>query len=185
MSTPTFDVKAWKVKILAFIKAGRITIHDHEVRADKKETLLGSCPVMHAKDADLEALALIHEPVGGASYVTASTNTSYQGAVGTSHRNLVRPTNPKKKAIGFKECAKELGFEAPAFWDKHRYGGSQELDAVIRDCNKRIKEIDSVEFPKAIEAGDKAIAKALVVEKAELATTKANREFDMAFGDTD
>ena len=30
MSTPTFDVKAWKVKILAFIKSGRITIHDHE-----------------------------------------------------------------------------------------------------------------------------------------------------------
>lgn len=175
-------LKSWKERILAFIKSGRILIHSHEVRADRKETNLGSCPVMHAKEGDLEALALIHEAVGGAAYITSSVNTSYQGAVGTSHRNLVRPNNDKRKAIKFTDCAVELGFEAPAFYLKHRYGGSQEVDSILRDCNKRLKEIDA-EFNTARDAGDKVTAKALVVEKAELHKVKADREFDISFGD--
>ena len=177
-------LQAWKDKVLSFIKGGRIIIHSHEVRADRKDTLLGSCPVMHAKDGDLEALALIHEAVGGASYITSSVNTSYQGAVGTSHRNLVRPQNSKRVPVKFEACAKELGFQAPAFWDSHRYGGSQEVDGVLRDCNKRLKEIDA-EFKVAVDAGDKVTAKALVVERADLHKVKADREFDLSFGDTE
>jgi len=182
MSTKVDDtIKAWMEKVLAFVKAGRILILSHEVRADSKKTLLGDTPVFQAKDGDLEALALIHEPVGGAVYITSTVNTGYRGSVGTSNRNLIQ--NDKRTDIKtLEESSKELGFVAPAFYLNHRYGDSQETDAVIRECNKRLRELDK-EWAVAVEANDKAKAKAIIKEQAEVNATKADRELDIKFAE--
>ena len=164
-----------------FVKSGRILVHQHEVRADNKETLLGTAPVYHASEGDLEALSLIHDKVGGSKYITATVNTSYQGAVGTSIRNLVRPTNKKKDAITFDEALVNIGLVKPALYTNHKYGSTQETDAILRDCNKRIREIDS-ELAEAKQAKDRDRIKDLFKEEEEVRRTKRDREMEIEFG---
>lgn len=166
-------------RIEEMVKAGRITIHTQEVRADKKETLLGSAPVYHAVDGDLEALSLIHERVGGATYVTRTVNADFNSTVSTSVRNYVRhPKEPVKIDVALKD---KLGLEGDAFYSKLRYGSFQEVDSVLRECNKRLKEIDD-ELKECKATGNREGAKALFKEQSDVERTKSERNFDIQFG---
>jgi hypothetical protein len=177
-------VEAWIKAVGDFIKQGSIFVHQHEVRADRKDTVLGTVPVLHAQEGNLEALALIHEPVGGASYITSTVNTNYHGAVGTALRNRMRPNNPKKVALNFADSLADLGFQEPAFYTLLNYGSSQELDAIIKDCNRKLKDLDA-EWSEAKANKDKARLKAIIKERADINKVKSEREIEIELGLTD
>lgn len=167
-------------RIGEFVKAGRIYVHQQEVRADNKQTLLGSAPVYHATDGDLEALSLIHEPVGGPTFITRSVNTDFSGIVGTSARNYTRhPKNP----VSFSEALKDkMGLTGEALYTALRYGTFQEADPVLKDINRRLKEIETEELPKAKENRDKATAEKLFSEIADLQAKASRRKYEIDFG---
>lgn len=176
----TIDWKDIGKRISEFVKAGRIFVHSQQVRADRGETLLGDAPVYWASDGDLEALSLIHEPVGGPSFITKSVNTDYAGTVGTSARNYVR--HPKTPCT-FDEALKDkMGLTKEALYTKHNYGSFQEADPVLKEINRRKREIETEELPQAKVERDKNKAFALYKELADLETQAREREFEIGFG---
>ena len=175
-------LKAIAERVIAFVKAGRITVHTQSVAkgVGKSKTPLGECKVLFASETDIEALALIHERVGGNKYIIRSTNTNYAGSVSTSIRNYVEH---KVNPCSFKEALVKLGYDAKSgLYLKQSYGSFQETDSIIKECKQRIAVIDSEELPKAQEAGDKGLMMTLFAEQGELMVKIKMREAEIATG---